>query len=77
MMTARLAGHGDGAHHALFHAAGHLVGEVVQAPFRSGHVDRAQGSDGAVQHRPFVFLVGDAQRFAQLVTDREHRLSEV
>ena len=51
----RIAGQRDGDHHALAHAARHLVRIIIHAPLRRGYAHRAQHLDGA---RPRPALSG-------------------
>ena len=70
-----LAGQRHGDHHALAHAAGHLVRVFVEAAFRRGDAHALQRRDGAAAQRAGRGgAVVRAHRLGDLVADGEHRV---
>ena len=70
----RFADQGEGDHRALAHAAGQLVGMVVE-PFRgSGHPDEVEDLDRPGPGRPHGPPAVDAVGLDELVPDRPGRV---
>ena len=68
---ARVAGDGHGDHHALVHAARHLVRVIRQTRRRSRNAHLLQKFDRARARGPLVQRQMQAQRFHKLKTHRE------
>ncbi|MNV56998.1 hypothetical protein D3C71_1493080 [compost metagenome] len=71
---ARVAGNGHGDHHALVHAARHLVRVVVQARTGGRDTNLLQQLGGAFACTGLVHLQVQAQHFHQLKADGEARV---
>jgi len=67
----RIAGDRHRDHHALVHAAGHLVREVLQARARRRNADLLQQLDRAMARRAAVHAEVQAQGLGQLEADGE------
>ena len=70
----RVAGERHRDHHPLAHAARELVRILAKAPARLRDADEVQHLDGAVLRRPPLEAFVQAQRLAQLASDRQHRV---
>ncbi len=65
-----LAGQGHRDHHALGHAAGHLVRVGLQTPFRIGDADHPEQLQGAPVGGLALHPAVDPEDLLDLVTDR-------
>ncbi len=66
------AGQGDGDDHPLAHAAGELLGVLLEAPLRLGDADRAQQGDGGLLALGLGVVEVLLDRLGDLVADALH-----
>ena len=69
-----LAGDGDGAHHALAHAAAELMGIIIHPGLRRRHPHPPQTVDDAVENLFAIHPLMQAHRFGDLKADAEDRV---